>query len=324
MIVIDLSMLSSGRYQRCIYQLVNLVEIADMMGYKVRAVISPDQKEFKILSRISHLLHDNNASAYDGCEIYIAKSDTFFYDDNWSKIENLKAFKICLSSSDKLFRENRTIWYNRYGGPVQDRCDLYMPVNCSMALLKTHGHMTIPVAHRPSTQFFDMLVRRKLDHAFLIDDIQKIRSAFSYPIVGLAGFMGHKGYGERTDSQLIGMPDWVNFVWRFGASAEDYVKYLMSYVACIDLRGAGDKSLRFVEAVLLGRAIITKPQSTPYIPPLINGHNAVVVKNWCDLYQASLKRNCKNIVEQATADYCSSWSQLSQFKMMLRRAKWLT
>jgi hypothetical protein len=319
MIAIDFSMLSQNRLPRCAYQLANLAEIADRMHLPIKVVVKDGQlQEHHILQRVKHLLSDN----YDNVKIYIAKSDTFFFDDNWKNIANLPAFKVCLCSSDRIFREKRMPWQGRMGGPVQDRCDLFMPVNCSSELLKTYSHKTITVAHRPSTQVFDLLAKKKLDLAFLDDNIQVIRDAFKYDVIGLAGFMGRAGYGERI--KLEGMPDCVNLSFIANASAERYLKYLLSYRACVDLRGAGDKSLRFVEAVLFGRTVIAKRQQSPYDPPLVDCYNTILVENWGDIAKRIDLDLWKRVADQATKDYLSHWSQLAQFKMILRRAKWLT
>jgi hypothetical protein len=278
MIVIDFSMLSKNKLMRCAYQLANLAEIADRMNLPVKVVITKGQEKTQpILQRVKHLLSDN----YDGVTLYIAKSDTFYYDDNWSNIANLPAFKVCLSSSDVMFREKTGEWKGRRGGAVQDRCDLYMPVNCTPALMKTHGHKTIPVAHRVSTQFFDLLAKMHLDYAYLDDDINTIRNAFKYELVGIAGFMGNGGYGKRR--KQVGMPGWVNLTFKWSAPADKYLEHMLSYRACVDLRGNGDKSIRFVEAVLFGRIILTKPQGSHYFPPLIDNRNAIIVKEWSDL-----------------------------------------
>jgi hypothetical protein len=320
MIAIDFSMLSDNRLPRCAYQLANLAEIADRMCLPVKVVVAPGQYEqHPILRRVKHLLSDN----YDNVKIYIAKSDTFFFDDNWKNIANLPAFKVCLCSSDRLFRENRMMWQGKrsgMGGPVQTRCDLFMPVNCSPELLRDYGDKTIVVAHRPSTQVFDLFAKKHLDLAYLDDDIQTIRDAFKYDVIGLAGFMGRGGYGERV--RVEGMPSWVDLVLRADAAPAQYLKHLLSYNACIDLRGAGDKSLRFVEAVLFGRTIITKRQMSPYQPPLIDGRNAVIVEKWSDLDSKVDLGLWKTIAENATRDYLNHWSQLAQFKMILQRANY--
>ena len=320
MIAIDFSMLSPNRLPRCAYQLANLAEIADRMNLPVKVIVVKGQLEqHPILRRVKHLLSDN----YNDVDIYIAKSDTFFFDDNWKNIEHLPAFKVCLSSSDRLFREARMMWNGRrsgMGGPVQTRCDLYMPVNCSPSLLESYRYKTIPVAHRVSTQVFDLFVRMHLDHAFLDDDIQTIRNAFKHDVIGLAGFMGRAGYGERNN--VAGMPDWVNLTFIANAPAAEYLKYLLSYRACVDLRGAGDKSLRFVEAVLFGRTIIAKRQQSPYYPPLVDSHNAVLVNNWSDIDSKVNLTTWQAIADQATDDYLNYWSQLAQFKMILKRAKY--
>jgi hypothetical protein len=320
MIAIDFSMLSDNRLPRCAYQLANLAEIADRMHLPVKVVITKGQYEqHPILRRVKHLLSDN----YRDVKLYIAKSDTFFFDDNWKNIANLPAFKVCLCSSDRLFREKRMMWHGKksgMGGPVQDRCDLFMPVNCSPELLQDYSYKTIVVAHRPSTQVFDLFTRMHLDFAYLDDDIQTIRDAFKHDVIGLAGFMGRGGYGERRCTD--GMPSWVDLVLKADASPAQYLKHLLSYNACVDLRGAGDKSLRFVEAVLFGRTIITKRQVSPYQPPLIDGRNAIVVEKWSDLDSKVDLELWKTISENATKDYLKHWSQLAQFKTILQRAKY--
>jgi hypothetical protein len=317
MIAVDFSMLSQNRLPRCAYQLSNLAEISDRMHLPVKVIIKKGQlEEHPILRRVKHLLSDN----YNGIKIYIAKSDTFFFDDNWKNIEHLPAFKVCLSSSDRLFRERKQIWKGRQGGPVQTRCDLYMPVNCTLELLKNYGHKTIPVAHRTSTQVFDLLAKNHLDCAFFDDDIQMIRNAFKCDAIGLAGFMGRGGYGERVNTN--GMPKFVDLTFIANASAEQYLKHLLSYKACVDLRGNGDKSLRFIEAVIFGRTVIAKRQTSPYYPPLVDGHNAILVENWSDIDKRVDLDLWRKVADQATKDYLSNWSQLAQFKTILQRANY--
>ena len=317
MIAIDFSMLSKCKLMRCAYQLANLAEIADKLNLPVKVVIAKGQEETQpILRRVRHLLSDN----YDGVTVYIAKSDTFYYDDNWERIAKLPAFKVCLSSSDILFREQTGQWKGRKGGAVQDRCDLYMPVNCSQWLMRECGHKTIPVAHRVSTQMFDLFASRHLAVAFLMDDIETLRDEFRQETTGLAGFMGNGAYGGRQKQE--GIPDWVNLTFKWSAPAIKYLQHMLSYKACVDLRGNGDKSIRFVEAVLFGRTILTKPQGSHYFPPLVNGQNAIIVDKWSDL-QVDLDL-WQAVANHATTDYLHHWSQLAQFKTILRRAKWPT
>jgi hypothetical protein len=159
----------------------------------------------------------------------------------------------------------------------------------------------------------------KLDYAYLDDDIQAIRDAFPYEANKIAGFLGRGGYGERVG--IIGMPDWAELSFRVDASAHDYIKHLLSHHACIDLRGNGDKSLRFIEAVIFNRVTIGKKQISPYLPPLVDGHNAILVKNWSDLSTRVNLPAWKIMAANATKDYLSHWSQLAQFKMILERAK---
>jgi hypothetical protein len=309
----------------CAYQLANLAEIADRMHLPVKVIAPKDwPKKLPILHRIKHLLSDN----YDGAKIYIAKLNTFFYNDSWERVENLNAFKVCLSVSDNSIyrvREKSMLMSTGRGGDISTRCDLCMSVNCMPELFKC-DHKTILVAHRPHPKMFDLFTKMHLDHAFLDDDVKTIRDAFKHDEIGLAGFMGRKsarcspnGYGERDKTS--GMPDWVNLTFRGDASAEEYVKYLLSYRACVDLRGGGDKSHRFIEAVLFNRTIITKPQKTPYCPPLTDGNNAVIVENWNDLNQPSKRESWRLIADRATNDYLHHWSQLAQLKMILERAK---
>jgi hypothetical protein len=315
MIAIDFSMLSQNRLPRCAYQLANLAEIADRMHLSVKVIATDNQlAKMPILRRVEHLISND----YTDVTLYIAKSDTFYFDRNWRNIENLLAYKVCLSSSDRVFRERDGSWKGESGGAVQNRCDLYMPVNCTPQLLQSHGHKTIPVAHRTSTQVFDLFAKMGLDYAYLDDDVQTIRDAFTVENIGLAGFMGRSGYGERRNTS--GMPTWVNLLWVAGASAHQYIKNLLSYTACVDLRGAGDKSLRFIEAVIFGRTIITRQQRSPYLPPLIDGHNAIIVKEWSELDSRVDLPLWQSVVEQATKDYLTHWSQLAQFKMILERA----
>jgi hypothetical protein len=318
MIAIDFSMLSHCRLERCAYQLANLAEIADRMHLPVKVVIANGQLEkHHILQRVKHLLSDN----YDDVDLYIAKSDTFFFDDNWKNIEKLPAYKVCLSSSDRLFREKNTKWQGRQGGAVQTRCDLYMPVNCTPELLRDYGYKTIPVAHRTSTQVFDLFDRMGLSEAYLNDDIEAIRNAFKHDVIGLAGFMGNGKYGERRHTE--GMPNWVNLTFRWNAPASKYLEHLLSYRACVDLCGNGDKSLRFVEAVLFGRTVIGKRQRSPYYPPLVDKHNAIIVENWSDIDTRVDLELWQSVAEQATKDYLNYWSQLAQFKMILQRSKYI-
>jgi hypothetical protein len=316
MIVVDFSMLSQNKLMRCAYQLANLAEIADRMHLPVKVVIAKGQETTQpILKRVKHLLSDN----YKEATIYIAKSDTFFYDDNWKNIADLPAFKVCLNSSDRLFRERTAPWHGRAGTAVQTRCDLYMPVNCSPGLMHDYSHNTIPVAHRVSTQFFDFLAKSHLDHAFLDDDINTIRDTLKRDTIGLAGFMGNGGYGERR--RTGDMPDWANLTFKWSAPAAKYVDHMLSYKACVDIRGNGDKSIRFVEAVLLGRTILTKPQGSHYYPQLVDGHNAIIVSKWADLKSRVDLDLWQRVADQATKDYLEWWSQLAQFRIIIERAK---
>jgi hypothetical protein len=92
----------------------------------------------------------------------------------------------------------------------------------------------------------------------------------------------------------------------------------MSKAAILDLRGFGDKSLRFTEAVLLGRAVVRLIGGSEYYPQLQHAKNCLLLSDWSELeryrnYQWAV------LAAGATEDYRRGWSQRALLREIVCR-----
>jgi len=199
-----------------------------------------------------------------------------------------------------------------------------MPVNHTAKLIEQYGHKVIPAAHPIDPRMYEFFIKQGLYNAYLADDTETIQDAFKCEETGIAGFMGNRS-PTRTRWHVAGTaPSWADFRWARAKSPLEYIKWMMCRRGCIDMRGNGDKSLRFTEAAMLGRTILAQPWPSQYSPALVDGHNCIMVDTWDKLdgrYDDDLWRK---ISKQSTYDYCNGWSIRSQVRSFLAKAKSFT
>lgn len=318
-ITIDFSMLSKPyRLKRCSYQLMHLAIIAERLEHNVSCIVTKSHYEkHKFLKRINRLLKYNRNIPTD---IYIAKSDAFYVDKNWSVVEKLPGLKVCLCNSDRTFRETNVPFRKHRGNPVQERCDLYMPCNHTAELLEKWEHKVVPVSHPIDPRMYKFLVSKRLYYAYLMDDINKLRKAFcTEDELDRAGFMGNQFPVTRLEASKS-MPSWCDFRWERAKSSEEYISWIVGRRGCLDMRGYGDKSLRFAESAMLGRTLICQNLPSKYSPLLVNNHNCILVDEWQELNDIEYDRShWLKLSEQSTHDYLNGWSLLSQMRTIIER-----
>jgi len=304
--------------KRCIYQLYHYCRIAQLLGLDVRAIVNKEViKACPYLKLISEVWSDNRK----GLDIYVSKADALYYDDNWEKVTSkISAYKICMCNSDRCFRENIGFNESKAGSPVQTRCNLYMPVNYTEPLLKKFGHKTIPMSHPIDIKIFKQFNKDGLDIAFYNDNVDIIRSEYYEPETALARFMGYRTPDREKYAQNT---PWAEIVWSRTTPAREYIKFMMQARACLDFRGYGDKSIRFTEAVLLGRTIITANVTSKYFPPLIDNYNCILRPKWGNYLEThkSLDESWHRMANMATQHYKTKWSMRAQLLTMLDRFK---
>lgn len=318
-IAFDFAMLSTPyRMQRCSFQMMHLAIIAERLGHNVVCITSKKHSEkHKFFNRIKRLWQFNRSGDYD---IYVAKADAYYRDTNWDMVRKLSGFKVCLCNSDRTFRETDVPFRAHRGHPVQERCDLYMPCNHTTELIEEWGDKVVPATHPIDPRMYRALVRRRLYYSYLMDDIDKIRKAFATKEDKAAGFMGSKHPSNRMMAYTHA-PPWCEFNWARNKSSFEYITWMCQRRACLDIRGFGDKSLRFTEAVLFGRTMICQRLPSVYSPALVHGHNALLVDDWDQLSGITYDRDkWLEIAKQSTTDYLDGWSLKAQLHTILRRA----
>jgi hypothetical protein len=291
-----------------------MVLAAKYLGHTPKAIISPN-----IIKRNPYL-HDIRSfwcESVGSCDIYVGKSDAFYLDKNWEIISNLDAFKVCMCSSDRCFRESDREFGSHKGTPVQTRCDLYMPVNHTAQLMDECGSMVYPVTHPIAPEMYRLLRYHGLYKAYISDNIKMIRKKYCIPEIGKAGFLGsNKPIQRQKDADAL--PNWVDIKWATDVPVQEYISWMMERRGCIDFRGFGDKSIRFTESALLGRTIITSPQISEYRPLLVHGENAIIIE-----WGAEIEYNeagWRRISNNATYSYLNGWSILSQVRKFVEMA----
>ena len=320
MIAFDFAALSTPyRLKRCTYQMIHMCLIAESMGEHIIAIVSDEHLEQHPFMKKIKRMWVKPQFYNDDIDIYVAKADSFYRDDNWNRISSLRAFKVCLCNSDKLFRESDQPHKAHIGNPVQDRADLYMPANYSADLLKTHK--IIPVAHPIDPRMIEYFERIGLYEAYLNDDLDTIRDRFLEDETGVAGFMGSRNPFSTRIKLVSQFPDWAEFKWARIQTSHEYIKWMMKRRGCIDMRGNGDKSLRFTEAAMLGRTLICKNSPSQYQPKLVNSHNCILVDDWSDLPQEFDRDLWVRLAKNATKDYLSGWSLKAQVRTIIERAQ---
>ncbi len=294
---------------------MHLALAAKRSGMDVKFITSSyHYEQHKFIDQLGDTLTDK---LVDG-DIYVGKGDAFYKDENFDRISKLKAFKVCLCNSDRCFREVTGTCQGHTGHAVQERCDLYMPVNHTSKLLKEFGSKVIPACHPIDPRMYGFLKRKGLYADYLDDNVLEIRRRLGVPEDGKAGFMGSKHPGR--DRLQKHFPEWVDFRWDRSESSAEYVKWMMGRRGCVDLRGYGDKSLRFTEAALLGRTIITSHRESTYSPALHHGVNCLSFQSWESMDLTYRHNLWLGIADAATTDYLSGWSMLGQLKTICRVA----
>jgi len=318
-IVFDFSLLSYPYgLRRCTNQLIYLALAAEKIGCDVRAVTSQRHlAEHPCMNKIKRLWQ----FAYGNPDIYIAKADAFYRDRNWLKISGLDAFKVCLCNSDYCFRESNKRYLQHKGTPVQIRCDLYMPCNYTKSLLDEWGYKVVPAAHPIDVRMFALFEELGLVDAYITDDVDMIRSSFDVVETRMAGFMGASRPHDTRWNVRDEFPAWVDLNWTRTDSSINYINWILERRGVIDLRGNGDKSMRFSEAALFGRTIITKRLLSEYNPKLVNNHNCIVVDEWSEIDDRFDLQVWRKLANQATLDYKCGWSMKSMIETVLEKSR---
>jgi len=327
MITFDFARLTKPyRLKRCSYQLLHMALIAEDLGEEVVCLVSNEHiNQHPFMKRARRLWTPRTKSGDPmvprDIDIYVSKADAIYRDHNWNEVSQLGGFKVCLCNSDRCFRESSKPFRSHHGNPVQDRADLYMPVNHTKQLLETHGHKVIPTSHPIDPRMYELFVREGVYYHYLRDELDKLIEPFAEEEISGAGFMGNRD-PPRTRYNAIGQfPEWATFKWSRAASSREFIKWMMQHRGCIDMRGNGDKSLRFTEAAMLGRTLICQRWPSKYHPQLENDHNCILVDEWSDLDSKYDYDKWARLARQSMVDYKAGWSLRSQVKILIARAR---
>jgi len=327
MIVFDFSRLTKPyRLKRCSYQLLHMALIAEDLGEEVVCIVSQEHLEqHSFMKRARRLwtprIASGRAMIPNDIEIYVAKADAFYRDDNWAEVSRLPGFKVCFCNSDRCFRESSKPFRSHRGHPVQDRADLYMPVNHTPQLLKTHGDKVIPTSHPIDPRMYELFMREGVYHHYLRDELDELIEVFREEETGIAGFMGNKAPSHTRIETIDQFPEWAEFQWERGTPSREFIRWMMHYRGCIDMRGNGDKSLRFTEAAMLGRTLICQHWPSTYYPLLEDRHNCLFVDQWSDLDSIYDRATWECLAKQSMQDYRTGWSLRAQVKLFITRAR---
>jgi hypothetical protein len=317
-IVFDFSKLSRPyAMKRCSFQMMHMAIIAEKLDHDVVCLTDDThQRQHPFLKKINRLFTKNQK--VDG-DIYVAKGDAYYRDANWDVVSKKKAFKVALCNSDRTFRESSEPFKKHRGNPIQDRADLYMPVNHSDELKDREN--VIPAAHPIDPRMFNEFKSKRLYYAYLFNDLTKLRNAYKPASEVLrAGFMGNKIPSHRKTMSRIA-PDWCDFNWERGKPSSFFINWLCERKGCLDLRGFGDKSLRFTEACIFGRTLICQRLPSLYHPQLVDGHNCILVDKWGDLDNYSPdQKQWDELSKQSEEDYVSSWSLYGQVQTFINKS----
>lgn len=303
------------RNGRPIYHLLHFALLVKKFGYTLKAIVNDWViAGFPVLREVmSDWTDDRNA------DIYIARSDIFFYDDRWHSLKDFRAFKVCLNTLDFTYQETLCIIDKKVGSPVHHRCDLYLPVNYSGSLITQYGYKVIPIPHTIDHRMVELFKSKGVYEDYVLDNLKNIRQIFSHSCKLLPlGFMGNINPNRGIAQSKL--PKWVDFSWRVNASSLEYIKFLCSYQGSLDIRGYGDKNIRMIESVLFGRTVVTVKVFSQYAPPLINNQNCLLRDTWDDYHDLEYDPKLwLSLAEAATSDYLNHWSPLAQFRMILKR-----
>lgn len=327
MIVFDFARLTKPyRLKRCSYQLLHMALIAEDMGEEVACIVSKEHLEqHQFMKRARRLwtprTRSGNPIIPTDIEIYISKADSFYRDYNWKEIQPLSGYKVCFCNSDRCFRESSEPFRSHCGNPVQDRADLYMPVNHTPKLLETHGHKVIPTSHPIDPRMYELFIREGMYYYYLRDELDKMIEAFKEEESSKAGFMGNKAPSRTRVEVVDQFPDWAEFKWQRAAPSRQFIRWMMQRRGCIDMRGNGDKSLRFTEAAMLGRTLVCQHWPSQYYPMLRDNHNCIFVDKWSDLDSTYDQVVWERLAKQSMLDYKAGWSLRAQVKLFITRAR---
>ena len=300
--------------------------IAEDLGEDVACLVSREHLEqHPFMKRARRLWTPRTKSGLPmlpkDIEIYVAKADSFYRDANWEEVSQLPGFKVCLCDSDRCFRESSEPFRSHRGHPVQDRSDLYMPINHTPGLLKTHGHKVIPTSHPIDPRMYELFVREGVYYHYLRDELEELGAVFAEEEAGMAGFMGNKAPSQTRIEVVDQFPEWAEFRWKRAAPSQEFIRWMMRRRGCIDMRGNGDKSLRFTEAAMLGRTLICQRWPSLYYPALEDGVNCILVDEWSELDSKYNRTAWERLAKQSMVDYKVGWSLRAQVKLFIARAR---
>ena len=327
MIAFDFAHLTKPyRMKRCSYQLLHMALIAEDLGEEVVCIVNKEHLEQHLFMKRARRLwtprtSSGNPMIPNDIEIYVAKADAFYRDPNWEEISKLPGFRVCLCNSDRCFRESSQPFRKHRGNPVQDRADLYMPVNHTDKIMETHSHKIIPISHPIDPRMYELFMREGVYYYYLRDELDRLQALFHEEETKIAGFMGNRAPHWTRDKAIDQFPEWAEFRWARSASSREFISWMMQYRGCIDMRGNGDKSLRFTEAAMLGRTLICQRRPSKYYPLLEDGVNCLLVDKWADLDGIYDQAVWERLAEQSSMDYKAGWSLRAQVKLLIARAR---
>lgn len=168
---------------------------------------------------------------------------------------------------------------------------------------------------------YELLMREGIYYHYLRDELSKLIEVFSEDEIGIAGFMGNKRPPKDRIRTVGQFPGWAEFRWQHTAPSREFIKWMMQRRGCIDMRGNGDKSLRFTEATMLGRTLICQNWPSKYYPVLKDGHNCLLVDKWSDLGSTYDQATWSRLAQQSMLDYKTGWSLRAQVSLFIARAR---
>ena len=170
----------------------------------------------------------------------------------------------------------------------------------------------LPVSVKVMLEFVDA----GLWEAYINDDLELIRSHYDGDDSTPIGFVGLKVFREQYVEDVTTLIESAGGTVRWyegGAplTAGEYLKFLRSCGACVEVPGAQTQTYRFTEIVLMGRPLVTVREPARPFLPAVDSSYAVAVGGYAkDVGETmrTVERDGSRLVEAADKIYKQHWS----------------
>lgn len=174
----------------------------------------------------------------------------------------------------------------------------------------------IPTLHTPHDLILSQFQQDGIIDAYCGDDLATIR--LQYLASGGPSGVGFRGaWNRERSSSRIRLHDSYDFRFKPLLSAKEYLSWMASKQAILNLQGDRWKCYRHTEAIIMGVPVVCL-RDTINVSPRLTPDDAIIIDQWDD--KEAIDRRLlgrRDIVASADKKYREGWSLMGQVRMAL-------